>query len=97
MKRKLLPVVLLSVTLQIPSTSGFAQVVINEFQYDDDSTDDREFVELYNAGGLAVDIGNWSVGGRDASGNNTFVNIPGGTMLASGAYYVIGQVNVPER
>ena len=39
----------------LPSLAS-AQVVINEFQYDDESTDDREFVELYNAGALAVDI-----------------------------------------
>ena len=72
-----------------------AQVVINEFQYDDTgTTDDREFVELFNAGILPVDIGNWVVAGRDTV-TNVPVTIPAGTMLASGGFYVIGNAGVP--
>jgi hypothetical protein len=71
-----------------------AQVVINEFAYDDSGTDDREFVELFNSGLVAVDISGWSVGGRDNAGVNTFINIPAATILSPGAYYVIGQVGV---
>jgi hypothetical protein len=96
MKRTLFSALILSAALPIALTPAFGQVVINEFQYDDDSTDDREFVELFNSGGASVDISGWSVGGRDASGANIFVNIPAATTLAAGAYYVIGQVNVPN-
>jgi hypothetical protein len=59
-----------------------AQVVINEFQYDDIGTDDREFVELYNAGLTAVNIGGWVLGGHDPTTTNISTTIPAGTMLA---------------
>ena len=76
-----------------PLASG--QVVINEFQYDDTgTTDDREFVELYNAGGAGVDISGWTLGGQDASGANTTTTIPAGTILAPGAYWVVGNAAV---
>src|SRR5688572_30538268 len=71
-----------------------ADVLINEFQYDDTSTDDREFVELFNSGTVAVDIGNWSLRGNDPTGPNTATTIPAGTMLAPGAFWVIGQTGV---
>lgn len=71
------------------------QVVINEFAYDDGGTDDREFVELFNAGTTAVDIGNWKIGGRDTGATaNPSATIAGGTMLAPGAYYVIANTGV---
>jgi Lamin Tail Domain/PEP-CTERM motif len=73
-----------------------AQVVINEFMYDDTGTDDREFVELYNAGPASVDIGNWVLSGRDPSGANAAVTIPAGTMLAPGGFWVIGNALVPN-
>ena len=72
-----------------------AQVVINEFQYDDTGTsDDREFIELYNAGPAAVEIGGWELGGRDIAGLNSSVTITPGTSLPSGGYYVIGNPGV---
>lgn len=71
-----------------------AQVVINEFQYDDGGTDNIEFVELYNAGGAPVAIGGWTLGGQDQVGANTTVTITAGTMLNPGQYYVIGQTGV---
>jgi hypothetical protein len=71
-----------------------AQVLINEFMYDDTGTDDREFVELYNAGLTPVDIGGWTLGGRDSTTTNPTVVITPGTMLAPGDYYVIGNTGV---
>jgi hypothetical protein len=71
-----------------------AQVVINEFQYDDTGTDDREFVELYNAGTGAVDIGGWTVGGYDVTTTNPSTTIPAATMLLPGGFYVIGNTGV---
>ena len=75
-----------------------AQVVINEFSYDDSSTDDREFVELYNAGGSAVDISNWTVSNTDSGGLavGSPWAIPAGTMLPAGGFFVLGNTLVPN-
>jgi len=78
---------------QGPIGTSTAPVVINEFQYDDSGVDDREFVELYNRSGAPVDISNWSIGGQDPSGPNLAYPIPSGTILAPGAFYVIGPGN----
>ena len=57
------------------------RVVINEFSYDDSSTDDAEFVELYNASGVAVDISGWQLRASNTVGppddNNADYTIPG--------------------
>jgi len=74
---------------------AMAQVVINEFQYDDTGTaDDREFVELYNGGASAVDIGGWVLGGRDTAGANPSVTFAAGTSIPAGGYYVVGNAGV---
>jgi hypothetical protein len=70
-------------------------IVINEFQYDDSSTDDREFVELYNSGSEPVNIGSWSLTGSNLATPNVTV-IPTGTILQPGAFWVIGQDGVPN-
>jgi hypothetical protein len=72
-----------------------AAVVINEFLFDDSGTDDYEFVELYNSGPIPVEIGDWVVTGHDASGSNISVTVTAGTILAPGAYYVLGNTAVP--
>ena len=87
-------VCIIGVTASVLSHSATAQVVINEFQYDDVGTDDREFVELYNPGPDPVAIGGWVVGGRDATTTNPSVTITEGTILAPGGYYVIGNAGV---
>src|SRR5262245_58870685 len=69
-------------------------VVINELQYDDSGVDDREFVELYNAGPGSVDISGWTLASSDASGPNTAYVVPGSTVLAAGAFYVLGTTTV---
>jgi len=74
--------------------SAYGQVVINEFSYDDSSTDDAEFVELYNPGGAAVDISGWQLRASNTVGppddNNADYTIPANTILPAGGYYVIG-------
>ncbi len=88
--------------LSVSIVCRFAQadVVINEFSYDDFSGDDREFIELYNNGGAAVDISGWSVGGVDNNAPlNPMATIPGAvssgtTMLAAGGYYVLANIGV---
>jgi hypothetical protein len=71
-----------------------AAMVVNEFVYDDNSTDDREFVELYNSGPGAVDISGWVVTGRDVTTINSSATIPAATILAPGAYYVLSNAGV---
>ncbi len=77
-----------------------ATVVINELTYDNLGTDTLDFVELYNAGAAAVDIGGWVVRCSDEvappADNNADYGIPAGTILAAGDYYVIGGPTVPN-
>ncbi|MCA9237717.1 MAG: lamin tail domain-containing protein [Planctomycetales bacterium] len=88
-----------AVIFALPSHS-LGQVVINELVYDiaGESPDLREYVELYNAGGSAVDISNWTVGFYDVSSAFTFSGdvIPSNTMLGAGDYYVLGSTGVPN-
>lgn len=61
-------------------------VVINEVHYDaDPKTEAAEFVELYNAGDLAVDLSGWSL-----VGVGDFV-FPNGISLDPGGYLVIAE------
>jgi hypothetical protein len=71
-----------------------AQVVINEVAYDDASTDNHEYVELYNSGPAAVDISGWTLIGRDATTVNPTTTVPASTSLAAGGYYVFGNTGV---
>ncbi|UCG16643.1 MAG: lamin tail domain-containing protein, partial [Phycisphaerales bacterium] len=68
-------------------------VVINEVR-SEDYGEDQEFVELYNADPDPVDIGNWVLRASDTvappGDDNPDYTIPGGTILASGDYYVVG-------
>ncbi|MHC4088749.1 MAG: lamin tail domain-containing protein [Planctomycetota bacterium] len=80
-------------------------VKINEYQYDDSGTDDREFVELYNAGVDPEDISGWTLRASDTTpppgDDNSDYTIPGvpdsgTTVLAAGDYYVLGTALVPN-
>ncbi len=74
-----------------------APVVINEFSYDDSGFPDyREFVELYNATGAAIDISNWTIAAEGPGGAFPSFTINAGTMLAAGGYYVVGSSAVPN-
>lgn len=72
-------------------------VVINEIVYDNYgvATDDKEFVELYNADTVAVDIAGWLL--RSTSGRDFIIPAgPGGgpNLLAVGDFYVIGSGSI---
>ena len=73
-------------------------VVINEFSYDDSSTDDLEFVELYNNEDAPVDISGWTLRAADATAppldDNPDYVIPDATTLAPGDFYVVGSGSV---
>lgn len=98
-------VVALTTSLGLPAALG--QVVINEIVKDTRTAtagtqaDSREFVELYNAGNQAVNIGGWTLNYWDMSltppAYTAFVDeVPDGTMLGAGEFYVIGSSNLPE-
>lgn len=76
--------------------SSTAPVVINEFAYDDSSTDDKEFVELFNRTSAPVDISGWRLIAEDSTTNNLAFTIPAGTILLPGAYWVVGNAAVPN-
>jgi len=67
-----------------------AQVTINEVQSRNASTirdgdgDTSDWIELFNPGGTAVDLGNW----RISDSGNTFV-VPAGTSIGAGEYLLI--------
>lgn len=66
--------------------SGEPMVVINEIHYHPDSnTEEVEFVELYNAGAMAVDLDGWSL---DGGIEYTFT---GKVLLGPGAYLVVSE------
>jgi hypothetical protein len=71
-----------------------AAMVVNEFVHDDNGTDDREFVELYNSGPNPVDISGWTVIGRDVTTTNASALIPAATIVAPGGFYVLSNAGV---
>jgi hypothetical protein len=89
-------------SILLPAVSAFtlltlgvrAAIVINEFQYDDSGTDDREYVELFNTGPDPVDISGWVLGGYDPLTTNPSATIPASTSIAAGGYYVLGNAGV---
>ena len=76
------------------SLTASGQIVINEVVYDDSGLDDREFVELYNAGGSPVDISGWLLEAVDEAfpaDNNADYTVPAATpMIPAGGFYVFG-------
>ncbi len=77
--------------LALAAAATAQSVVINEFSYDDTGTDDREFVELFNAAATPVDISGWQVRFDTGATNGTLATVPGATILSPGAYWLIAQ------
>lgn len=93
----MLSTVLLNTLALLPQGGGSgAPVVINEFCYDDSSTDTLEFVELYNRSSAPVDLGGWSLVGDDSNGVNFTETFAAGTILNPGEFFVLGDANVPN-
>jgi hypothetical protein len=68
-------------------------VKINEFRISTSApaNSTNSFIELYNAGGSAVDISNWTLTEHPAQqAVFSAVKIPAGTKLAAGGFYVLG-------
>ncbi|MDP1830211.1 MAG: lamin tail domain-containing protein [Archangium sp.] len=67
-------------------------LIINEVDYDNAGSDTAEFVEIYNATGVNVDLSGMRlvlVNGSNGSTYNTIDLTPGG-ILAAGGYLVVG-------
>ncbi|MBN1510604.1 MAG: lamin tail domain-containing protein, partial [Phycisphaerae bacterium] len=76
-----------------PQTAAYVvanYLVVNEFQYDDTSTDDYQFVELYNAGPSSMDISGYIIELGDTVARYT-VTIPAGSTITSGGFWTVGQ------
>ncbi len=75
-----------AVSLWLIAFSLNSQVVINEIHYDPDvKTEPVEFIELYNAGGGAVNLSGWQFT------DGVAYTFPNGTTLGAGGYLVIAQ------
>ena len=79
----------MAVALLGGSGAASAQLVINEIDYDQPSTDDAEFIEIYNESGGAVGLDTWSIELTDGTGAvQATIDLPD-VSLADGAYYVV--------
>lgn len=77
----------------LAGTASAADVVINEVDYDQPSTDAAEFIELKNTTTAAIDLSGYSVvlinGGVATPAPYRTITFPAATSLAAGDYYVI--------
>src|SRR5689334_3799747 len=74
------------------STAGHAQIVINEVDYDQPSSDTAEFIELYNAGDSAQTLADHSLrfinGVNGGAATYAAIALPA-LELAAGDFYVV--------
>ncbi len=69
-------------------------VKINEVRFSAGANSTNQFIELYNAGSSAVEIGNWSlVNTQSQWAPVKLAAIPAGTKLAAGGFYLLGLAN----
>jgi Lamin Tail Domain/Collagen triple helix repeat (20 copies) len=78
--------------LTCSATAGQAVVRVNEFSTGTSASATDEFVELFNAGVGSADLGGQKVVYRSGAGTSdvTLATIPDGTILAAGAFYLLG-------
>jgi len=97
MLRSVLPIAVSGVLTATGAAAGAARadVVVNEVLGNTDG-DDAEYIELYNRGGDAVDIGGWGVtlydgdagGGFGATDGSSPYTVSPGTVLAPGEFFL---------
>ena len=67
---------------------AYAQMVISEIMYDLDGSDSgREWVEVFNTGGTAIDLSAWKL--YESETAHTITLVAGGASVAGGGYAVI--------
>ena len=72
------------------SSVAFAQVTINEIDYDQPGSDTAEFIELYNPGPSQVNLTNYSIELVNGSGGAVYNTITLGNVdLSSGEFFVV--------
>lgn len=73
-----------------------AQVLINEVDADQTGTDAAEFVELYNAGGSAVDLaaGGFVLVFYNGSNDQSYYSVDLTGSIPAGGYYLVGNAGV---
>lgn len=71
------------------ATVSPGDVVINELRYDDDATDDKQFVELKNVSGAPINLGLLELV-RVASGSVDATDALGSQILPAGGYWLLG-------
>ena len=88
----------------VEKARNVSPIKINEFRVGDGSTTNstNSFIELYNAGAGSVDISNWKLTQHQTQqAIFSSVQIPAGTKLATGGFYLLGLSNsglaVPAR
>jgi hypothetical protein len=76
----------------VPGGSGASPVRINEVATGTTASAADEFVEVFNAGSAAVDIGGYKLAYRSAAGATDVLlaTIPTGTTLSAGGLYLFG-------
>ena len=81
-------------TLKCVPTGGgsSAQIRVNELMTGSTGAASNEFVELFNAGSSAADVGGFKVAYRSSAGTSdiTLVTIPAGTSIPAGGFYLLG-------
>ena len=86
------PLRLLLLIASLASAPAMAQLVINEIDYDQPSTDTAEFVEIKNSSGGSVDLTGWSLELVNGTGGGAVIYntiaLPA-VSLAAGDYFVV--------
>jgi lamin tail-like protein/collagen triple helix repeat protein len=81
-------------TLKCVPTGGgsSAEIRVNELMTGSTGAASNEFVELFNAGSSAADVGGFKVAYRSSAGTSdiTLVTIPAGTSIPAGGFYLLG-------
>jgi len=81
-------------TLKCVPTGGgsSAQIRVNELMTGSAGAASNEFVELFNAGSSAADVGGFKVAYRSSAGTSdiTLVTLPAGTSIPAGGFYLLG-------
>ena len=76
----------------VPSGGGSsAEIRVNEFMTGSTGAASNEFVELFNAGSSAADVGGFKVAYRSAAGTSdiSLATIPAGTTIPAGGFYLL--------
>ena len=78
-------VVVVILIFMLPFIVG--DIFINEVENNNEGSDTQEFIELYNSGGVDINLSGWMI--TDKGGSVDF--IPGNTIIFSGGFFVFNE------